>query len=718
MKHRALPVSALFGLLAISTVLSGVEMRRLTDSSVEKPCIIVSADGSRVAWVEEAERPAPENTVFTVRTAGIGGGDIEDVLVLPGITSNLGAQVLVAGKSEVLAGPKADASDLNYRVIAVSPQIRLSRDGKLLVACAVEIYQMVKRNPFFIVIDFEQRSWKLVPLQVPDVLGSIASDPITSSFTPTYWDLSPAGTHLAYVIDSANYQGSTAILLDLATQDARRVIGYERAYFDNGSLMIEGPADQKALYGRSLCLGDEALVVTGRNGQGRDGLWIVPLDGGAPAWHEAQFITPGIAAGHVFYRFQNPGTWLDAGGKKMLSFEHKAEFDSLGALPFYAGGPQAYVLDQQHEYLLQVSSGDPQKVVRTADLGLPQEWRIQLNANSSSASYRLVSDAGGTIVLPAFDPRDRAKMDLFLIRREVAAATTVVAKDGEAETGFESATMQFEVGSLLKPGELGPSWLGKGGSVRPSTSSGQKPARGEKPELPELPILFDSTGDGPPEAGAIDSQLSRGIADTAEGAHAYAQMLLMTTGNLTQAGLAPVIWQLEKAVRLAPENRRYRLDLADGYLLANTMLSVSEAIGQYSILLKDDRTDDEALAGMADAYKQLGNIEQAYETAYLRTVANPDDSIVRFSAAQQISMFAVETGDITGGLMYLRGIHEKHPSDSGIEGLVGVVRQLQGEHGRAEAIFDKIIKTYPQSDPIAEMAVQIKKELQARRTGQ
>ncbi len=716
MKYRAISLCAVIGLLVHTTVLLAMQTQRLTDTSVEKPCIIVSGDGSHIAWIEQAQKPAPENTVYTVRTSGIENAAIEDVLLLPGISSNQRAHVLVGGKSTALAGPKANPSDLNYRVIAVSPQVRLSRNGKMLAACAVEIFQTVKRNPFFILIDLEQKSYKLMPVLVPEHLGSIVDDPITSSFNPMYWDLSPDGAQLAYVIDSANYRGSTAILLDIATQQARRVIGYEKAYFDKGSLTIEGPEDQKTLYGWNLCLGDNALVVIGRDSQRRDGLWIAPVDGGTPVWHETRNAIPGMAGGHVYYRSQNPGTWLDATGKQQTSFKQQIGLDNHGALPFHAGAPGAYVLDQKHERLLQLGAGDPQNVLRTADLGLPQQWDIRLNVISSAGSYRLVSENGGTIILPAHDPQNSDRMDLFVVKREVTASTVVAQKPGDSESSFESSTMQFEVGSLLKPGELNPSWLDNGSSARPSTAEG--PSGVEPPELPDLPTLFNIEGDLPPVLGTFDSQLSGGLSDSAEGAHAYAQMLLMTTENLTQADLAPVIWQLEKAVYLAPKNRQYRLDLAEGYLLANTMLSVSEAIGQYSLLLRDDKTDDEALAGMADAYIQLGNIEQAFEVAYLRTQQNPDDPLIRFSAAQQISMFAIETGDVTGGLMYLLGIYENHPTDSAVEGLIGVVRQLQGENERAEAIFDKIIKTHPASDPIVRMAEQIKKELQARRSEQ
>jgi tetratricopeptide (TPR) repeat protein len=203
------------------------------------------------------------------------------------------------------------------------------------------------------------------------------------------------------------------------------------------------------------------------------------------------------------------------------------------------------------------------------------------------------------------------------------------------------------------------------------------------------------------------------LSETADLAHDEAQMMLML-GKLNDATLSTVIERLETAVDLAPNNRQYRLDLADAYVAANTLLSVGAGIEQYSLLLKANPRDDAALTGLADAYLQLGNRDQALEIVYLRTVQNPDDAKIRQSAALQTAVFSLETGDRVGCLTWLRLMYEQHPKDSFVAGLIGLLWQLDGDSERAQAIFDRVLKESPPDDPVRDCISRIRQALTER----
>jgi hypothetical protein len=640
--------------------------------------------------MQAREEPAPINKTFWVITYNVASRTATEVLRIPGIQSNQPMQLLVGDRAEI-KGPNFSASDLNYRIVGDGSQMRLSGDGRYLVTCVQEQYNYTVRSPFFVLIDLQEKRYEIISLQAPDGLGTIVGPQVTSRMEMLAWDFSPAGTHLAYVLDALNYRASTVILYDIKTKTSRRVLGYERAGFVNGTLTIEGPADQGLLYGKRMCLGDNTLVIFGKNGQGREGLWIVSLARGTVVWHEAAYATPGVAGDHVYYTAQKPVVWLNPDGTEAVTFEQRFGINNQSAVPFWSGTGTAYVTDQADGAILQLDSGEPVTVIQKGDMGVPETWRFQLKGTSSVDSYRLVSDAGGTLVLPVSDPATR-KLDLYLLTRSVSEQTVADAEPGEAAQAFSSLVDAFGVGPLLRPGELPRRFM---------------PEDVQAVTLPPLPLAWDSTTVSVPELETLS------LSETADLAHDEAQMMLML-GKLNDATLSTVIERLETAVDLAPNNRQYRLDLADAYVAANTLLSVGAGIEQYSLLLKANPRDDAALTGLADAYLQLGNRDQALEIVYLRTVQNPDDAKIRQSAALQTAVFSLETGDRVGCLTWLRLMYEQHPKDSFVAGLIGLLWQLDGDSERAQAIFDRVLKESPPDDPVRDCISRIRQALTER----
>ena len=711
MKRIIFYISPIIVLLLTGIVVCKPQAVRLTNNGVEKPCIVVSGDGSQIAWIEQYEKPAPENTVYIIKAASSDGAEVKELMVLPGGNSNLKAEIPGASDKTVLQGPNYNESDLNYRVIGVFPKLRLSQDGNRLVISLVEIYQTILKNTFFVVFDLEKQTHQVLSVPIPSEMGSIVGNQITSTLDPTYWDLSTSGDEIIYVLDAVNRRGSAVLVWDLQKNESHRVLGYQKAYFDNGSLVVDTPQNQMMLYGYQLAAGENKLVIGGRNNQGQEGIWIVPFDGSTPQWAPitSPVFRPGIIGDHVFYSGNLPATWLGADGSEQVKFEQIWDIDNNGALQFWNNGPAAYAQDNKRENIVRLGGSELQQVIGMSEISIPAQWQIRLTPSSSAASYKLVSQAGNTMVLPAHDGSNFSEMDLFVVRLAPASAGVAVASDSDEIPVFESAVEQFEVGSLLKPGELNPRWL-KGTT---KTESRQNQSDGTSQPLPALPESFDFSAlvSNP---GNFDYMCPDADSENAEIVYEQARLILMQ-GELTQVELASVIERLEKAVTLAPDNRQYRLDLAEGYLMANTLISVGTAIEQYCLLLQKDKKDDEAISGLADGYMQLGNIEQAMELAYLRTIQNPDSKEIRHSAAMQIGTFAVETGDMAGGLTVLREIYEQHPEDDVIEGFIGLLWQLQGDAERADAIFDNIIKTNPPTEPVVILVKQIKEQIESRK---
>ena len=669
-------------------------IQRLTDNKAGKPCIIVCEDGSRIAWIEEVERPAPENTVYLIKASNTDTQGVQELFLLPGMNSSLKAQCLMDGQIQSITGPHFKQSDLNYRIMGVLPKLGLSRDGRFLMLCVVEQYNTTVRSPFFIRLDLEEKTHELLCPVVPEALGTIGIQYPTAQFDSQHWAMNPAGTALAYALTSVDHRATAVVLWDLETGEARRLLGYETMYED---AHYDCPVDQSVLYGNRVMLGDRVATIAGRTSTG-DGLWRIPLDGAPPSWIPAQYATPGIAAGdHLYYRSNQPATWLQTDGSVSTIFEQDADLDGQHVTPFWGEGPHAYTLDRDHQQIMQLSGQAAEPIVQTSALELPEHWGIRMSPTSSAASYQLVSGSGEVLVLPAQNQQNFHEMDLYVIKLNRAADTRAQADSGESEeTGFESGIDQYEVGALLKPGELVPSWLNKKDLPKPHQTQVNM-------ILSKLPAEWQDLEIAP---AITPLTLPTGFADSAQGLHQQAQVILASQAKLDQKQQAQVINLLERANHLDPNNRQYRLDLAEGYLLANTQLSVSEAIDHYSVLLSRDRHDDEALARCADAYFQLGNVENAFALAYQRAVQNPDDSAIRFSAAQQIALLGIESGDLTGAQLMLRPLSAQYPHDSRLAGLIALVHQLQGEDVRAEAVYQHIIKTYPSDDPMVRLARQ------------
>jgi len=111
----------------------------------------------------------------------------------------------------------------------------------------------------------------------------------------------------------------------------------------------------------------------------------------------------------------------------------------------------------------------------------------------------------------------------------------------------------------------------------------------------------------------------------------------------------------------------------------------------------------------------LGNLEDAMEIVYLRTVMNPDDAAVRHSAALQMAVFALDSADLIGGLSWLRELYDQYPGDSFVQGLIGLLWAMDGDSQRAEAIFENVINESPPDDPVRPCIVRLKTALAERR---
>ena len=199
------------------------QTRRLTDNLTEKPCIVVSAKGSHVAWSEAREEAAPVNRTYRIKVYQVETGQTVDVLHVPGIRSNQPMQFLPDGKREI-RGPNYKKSDMNYRIIGDNTQVRLSGDGRYLVTCVEEQFNYTQRAPFFVIVNLQQNTVEVIPLQVPDGLGAISGDRITSRMNLMHWDLNPAGTQLAYVLDAVSHRGSTVVSYDIQAKTSRRIL--------------------------------------------------------------------------------------------------------------------------------------------------------------------------------------------------------------------------------------------------------------------------------------------------------------------------------------------------------------------------------------------------------------------------------------------------------------------------------------------------------------
>jgi Flp pilus assembly protein TadD len=692
----------LFTVLLFYSSADASTVQRLTDNPTEKPNIVVSAQGTYVAWKEAKEAPAPVNMTYQIYVYDVGQKKTTPILLVPGITSNQ-SMLFLLGNQDKIKGPHFTAKDLNYRIIGDITQIRLSGDGRYLVTCVEEQYDYTKRNPFFVVVDLQQKSFEVIPVQVPEGLGSITADPITSKMNLMYWDYNPAGTLLAYVLDSVNYRGSTVVLYDIQAKTSRRVLGYERAAYVNGSLTIEGPDDQIKLYGNKLALGDNILVIAGTNAQRKEGLWMVFLSNGNASFNEAPYAVPGVSADHVFFTSQKPAVWLNPDGTEGVVYEQKSGLFNQASVPFWGSSGSAFMADQDHRSIVELGSGDPVPVVQKTEMGVPQDWRFQLRGSSTADSYRLASDNGGTLVLPVSDPRNQRKLDLFIMTREVAQIAGSGSGTGADTEAFSSLVDAFEIGSLLKPGELP-------GKFMPAGSKTKSQGAALPPLPPTVDLDLQSDALSAPDLDSVDTSL----VETAEQAHDQAEMILML-GELDDATLANAIERLEKAVELDPENRQYRLDLALGYVAANTMLSMGAAIEEYSLLLQKNNRDDDALAGMADAYVMLGNLEEAMEIVYLRTVMNPNDAAIRHSAALQMAVYALDSSDLIGCLTWIRELYDQYPQDSFVKGLIGLLWAMDGDVQRAEAIFQKVIDESPPDDPVRTRIALVKQAMGERR---
>ena len=230
----------------------------------------------------------------------------------------------------------------------VTPDVaeKLPGRGVWIKADRLVLAEGVKKNAF-------ARAFKTA-VQVPDGLGAVTGKLITSRMDRLYWDLNPAATHLAYVLDTVKYRRSTLVYYDIQAQTSRRLLGYTRAGYVNGTLTIEGPEDQKVLYGNRMALGDETLVIAGIKSGHQEGLWMVSLPRATAVWHEAPFAAPGVSGDHVYYRSQKPAVWLNPDGTAGAVFEQKAGLSNPASVPFWAGAGSAYMADQDHTSIVEL----------------------------------------------------------------------------------------------------------------------------------------------------------------------------------------------------------------------------------------------------------------------------------------------------------------------------------------------------------------------------
>jgi len=163
---------------------------------------------------------------------------------------------------------------------------------------------------------------------------------------------------------------------------------------------------------------------------------------------------------------------------------------------------------------------------------------------------------------------------------------------------------------------------------------------------------------------------------------------------------AEAIRSLEEALALAPNERRYVLDLADAYLRSGTDVGAVLAIDLYEDVLKQDPQSDALRARLAEAYAAIGNWDTALDFAASRlATATPDPT-----AVSQVVLLTMRSGKLDRGIATLEGVLRRSPKDNATRLFLATLYDARGDCKRALDFADAVAATEPAKSPLAREA--------------
>lgn len=160
---------------------------------------------------------------------------------------------------------------------------------------------------------------------------------------------------------------------------------------------------------------------------------------------------------------------------------------------------------------------------------------------------------------------------------------------------------------------------------------------------------------------------------------------------------AEAIRSLEEAVALAPNERRYVLDLADAYLRSGTDVGAVLAIDLYEDVLKTDPRSGALRARLAEAYAAIGNFDTALDIAAGRlATATPDPT-----AVSQVALLTMRSGRLDRGISLLEGLLRRSPKDNAARLFLATLYDARGDRKRALDFADAVTVMEPPKSALA-----------------
>lgn len=188
------------------------------------------------------------------------------------------------------------------------------------------------------------------------------------------------------------------------------------------------------------------------------------------------------------------------------------------------------------------------------------------------------------------------------------------------------------------------------------------------------------------------------VADTIDAARAHELGVALFVAARNDADARAVaIESLEEAVGLAPNERRYVLDLADAYLRSGTEVGAVLAIDLYEKVLKADPQSDALRARLAEAYAAVGGFDTALDIAAARlATATPDPT-----AVSQVALLTMRSGRLDRGISLLEGAFRRSPKDNAVQLFLATLYDARGDRTRALDFTNAVAVTAPAKTPLA-----------------
>ena len=197
-------------------------------------------------------------------------------------------------------------------------------------------------------------------------------------------------------------------------------------------------------------------------------------------------------------------------------------------------------------------------------------------------------------------------------------------------------------------------------------------------------------------AGVAGAQTPVAVAIDAARAHQLGVALFAAARNDADAR-AVAIQSLEEAVALAPNERRYVLDLADAYLRSGTDVGAVLAIDLYEEVLAEDPQSDALRARLAEAYAAIGNFDAAMDFAAGRLgIATPDPT-----AVSEVALLTMRSGRLDRGISLLEGVLRRSPKDNAARLFLATLYDARGDRTRALDFADAVAVIAPAKSPLA-----------------